>query len=685
MANLLTTETSPYLLRHKDNPIHWRPWGQDALDEAGRSGKPVYLSIGFSACWPCNLMEKESFNDPDIAGLLNENFVCILVDRSERPDLDSVYQAAAQGMQSPGGWPLNIFLTARGEPFGSGNYFPKEDNPEQGILGFKTILGNVLKTFRENEAQVVQNVDMLRKALSAMWMENRRLDGQLSPFGLEQAARRVCQRMDVFSGGLNGVPKFPNLPIVEMMWRAYLRTGAAQFANAVNIQLQNMSTAGVYDHIGGGYFRLAQDEYWLVPHFEKMLSENALMIETLAAVWQDTRMPLYKTRTEETVAWIQREMIAPGGAFAASAGPEAGGVEGAHILWTSQEIDAILGSEDAKIFRQVYDVRDGGNLRGKSILHRLAFPQVDPVIEGRLNGMRQKLLDARSKRPTAQIDDTVLADANGFAIRALTIAADALNKIEWQAMAVRAFWFVADKMADGTKLRHSFRSGRLSTHDFAEDYIAMASAAVTLFETTGDARYIEKAKEWVAELDARFWHPVAGGYAQSPSDGETLFARPRIGIDGFIPGTNGLAARLVAQLYFHTGDVHYRDRANDILAALTPDALANVQMHATIYNALDSVSRALQIVIIGDRTSTEVAALRDVLRRVSLPTKIVQIVTGTEALPANHPAHGKPKVQGRATVYLCTSTQCSPPLTDANQVELALKTRTSSAPGMRQA
>jgi uncharacterized protein len=683
MANLLATETSPYLLRHKDNPVHWRPWGPEALAEAERTNKPIYLSIGFSACWPCHVMETESFRDPDIAALLNENFVCILVDRSERPDLDSIYQAAAQAMQSQGGWPLNIFLTPRGEPFGSGNFFPKDDQPAQGLLGFKTILGNVLKTFRENEPQVSQNIDMLRKALTTMWMENRKLDGQLSPFGLEQAARRVCQRMDVFSGGLNGVPKFPNMPIVDMMWRAYLRTGAAQYANAVNIQLQNMSTSGIYDHVGGGYCRFAQDEFWLLPNFEKMLCDNALMIEALATVWQDTRIPMYKTRIEETVAWIQRDMIATGGGFAASTGPEAGGEEGAHIAWSGQDIDTTLGVEDAKVFKQVYDVRDGNTWRGKAILHRLAYPQVDPVVEGRLNGMRQKLLDARFKRPAAKIDDTILADANGMAIRALTVAADALNRIEWQAIAVRAFWFVADKMSDGRKLRHTFSGGRLSAHDFAEDYVSMAWAALTLFETTGDARYFEKAKDWFAELDARFWNPVAGGYSQTPSDGETLFARPRIGIDGFIPATNGLAARLAAQLYFHSGETHYRDRANETLAALTQDALSNVQMHATIYNALDSVLRALQIVIIGDRTSPEVAAMRDVLRRVSLPTKIVQIVTGAEMLPATHPAHGKPKVQGRTTVYLCTSTQCSPPLTDANQVEMALKNRTTSAPIQR--
>lgn len=684
MANLLATETSPYLLMHKDNPIHWRSWGPEALADAARLDKPIYVSVGFSACWPCQLMNKDTFQDAEISALLNENFVCVLVDRAERPDVDAVLQAAAQFLQSPGGWPLNVFLTPQGEPFGSGNFFPKEDMPDQGFLGFKSAIANVLQTYRERREQVVQNADAFRKAITQFWTENRRMDGQLSPFALEQAARRVCQGQDIFSGGIHAVPKFPNFPVVEMMWRAYLRNGAQQFSNAVGIQLQNMCASGIYDHIGGGFFRFAQDEMWVVPHFEKMLSDNAQAIEALASAWQETRLPLYKTRTEEIVAWMQREMLTPEGAFAFSVSSSANGEEGAHIVWSGTEIDAILGADDAKIFKQVYDVRDPGNWRGKSILNRLAFPQVDPVIEGRLNGMRQKLLDARLKRAPAEVDATILADANGLAIRGLAVAADVFNRIEWQAMAVRAFWFVADKMGSGGKIAHYSRAGRVSSDDFAEDYVCMIWAALTLFENTGDARYFEKAKLWFSELDARFWNATAGGYSQTPSDAEAFFVRPRIGIDGFTPAANGLAARIGAQLYYHSGDNHFRDRTNEIIAALTQDALSNLPMHASLYNALDNIIRALQIVIVGERTSPDVMAMRDVLRRVSIPNKIVQIVPNTETLPEGHPARGKPKVQGRATVYLCASTVCSSPIIEPNQFELALKTRATAPPTQRQ-
>lgn len=683
MANQLAAETSPYLLRHKDNPVHWRAWGADALAEAERLSKPIFLSIGYSACRWCHQIEREAFQNPEIAALLNENFVCILVDRFERPDLDAVFQASAQALQIPGGWPLNMFLTPRGEPFAGGSYFPMEDQPEAGRIGIKTAVANVLNTLRDDQTRIETNVNALRQGLNQLWVLNRRLDGQLSPFALETASRRVCQLQDVFGGGLNGAPKFPNVPIIDLMWRAFLRNGAVQFANAVDTQLRTMSLSGLYDHVAGGYARYAQDEYWMIPNFEKMLNDNALLIEILATVWQDARVPLFKTRVEETIGWLQREMLTPEGAFASSIDSETSGVEGANMTWAPADIEATLGAEDAKIFRQVYDVRDGGNWQGQSILHRLNFPQIDPMIEGRLNGMRQKLLDARLKRPQPYTDRTILADYNGLAIRALTVAAEVFNRIEWQAMAVRAFWFVAEKMANGSRLKHVWRNGRAQDHDFADDYVFMANAALGLFETTGDVRYMEKAQTWFGELDARFWVSEAGGYAQTPSDGETLFVRPRTGLDGAAPNANAVAARLAAQLYFHTGATHYRDRANEILAAFGQDALTNTAMHASLFVALDSVIRALQIVIIGDRQSPGVAAMRDVLRRVSLPNKIVQYVTDGSVLHPTHPAYGKSQVQGRTTVYLCTATQCSAPLIDPNQLELALKTRSVAAAQQR--
>jgi uncharacterized protein len=683
MANLLASETSPYLLSHKDNAVHWRPWGPEALAEAERSGKPVFLSLGYMSCHWCHLMAKESFSDAETAELLNSNFVCIKVDRDERPDLDAIFQGALAAMQTPGGWPLNMFLSPKGEPFAGGTYFPKETEADTGRPAFVKIVNDVLAVYRDNKTQVETNTNGVRQALTNAWMQDRRIDGQLSPIGLEQASRRTCQLMDVFSGGLNGTPKFPNVPIMEMMWRSFLRTNSAQYYNAADVQLKNMCLAGIYDHLGGGFHRYAADEFWLLPHFEKMLYDNALMIEIMSSVWQDSRNPFFKSRVEETVAWVQREMVTSEGGFAASLSADADGTEGAFYVWSASEIDAALSADDAKLFRAVYDVREQGNWQGKNVLHRLRAIQLEPMAEGRLNGIRQKLLEARNKRVRPTLDDTVHADWNGLMITALAKAGDVFNRIDWQAMAVRAFWFVADKMSNGDKLSHSYRAGKASSRDFAEDYTFMAQAAVTLFENTGDARYLQKAQSWIGQLDTRYWIADAGGYAQTPSDADTFLARPRHSLDSSTPSANGAAAKVLAQLFFFTGEEHYRVRANETMATFARDALVNAPMHASIYNALDNIIRALQIVIIGERQAPETVAMRDVLRRVSLPNRHLQFVTTTSALPATHPAYGKPQVQGRTTVYLCNMTQCSPPIIDANQFEMALKTKTVTQPTPR--
>jgi hypothetical protein len=676
MANLLAAETSPYLLMHKDNPVHWRPWGPEALADAERTGKPIFLSMGYTSCHWCHLMARESFADADTATLLNENFVCIKADRDERPDLDATFQAALTAMQTPGGWPLNMFLTPKGEPFAGGTYFPHAEEPATGRPTFVKIVNDVLGVFRDNKTQVETNAAGIRQALTNAWMQNRRIDGQLSPLGLEQAARRTCQMMDVFSGGLNGVPKFANAPIMEMMWRGFLRTNAAQYFNAVDVQLKNMCLAGVYDHLGGGFHRYAADEFWLLPHFEKMLYDNALMIDIMASVWQDTRTALYKSRIEETIAWVQREMVTPEGGFAAALSADSDGQEGAFYVWSGTEIDAALSADDAKLFRAVYDIREDGNWQGKNVLHRLRAMQLEPMAEGRLNGMRQKLLEVRAKRTRPLLDDKVHADWNGMMITALAKAGDVFNRIDWQAMAVRAFWFVAEKMAKGDRLSHTWRAGKASAHDFADDYVYMAQAALTLYENTGDVRYLQKAQSWCGQLDNRFWTAEAGGYAQTPAEADVFLARPRHSLDSTTPSANGTMAKLLAQLFFFTGETHYRDRANETMASFARDALVNAPMHAGLFNGLDGIIRALQIVIVGDRQAPDTMAMRDVLRRVSLPNRILQIVPATTALPEIHPAFGKPQVQGRTTAYLCNMTQCSPPIIDPNQFELALKTKT---------
>jgi len=393
--NLLAQSTSPYLLQHKDNPVHWRQWSPEALAEAAQANKPILLSVGYAACHWCHVMAHESFEDPTTAGLMNALFVNIKVDREERPDIDAIYQTALGMMGEQGGWPLTIFLTPKGEPFWGGTYFPVE--AKFGRPAFADVLREVSRLYQENGEQVTKNTQTLHTGLQQLFESNRG-GQQLDPATLDAAMKRVCQQVDVFHGGMLGAPKFPNVPVIELLWRAYQNTSLPQFQHAVDMTLTNMSQGGIYDHLGGGFARYSVDDRWLVPHFEKMLYDNAQLVDVLSMVWLSSRNPIYKSRIEETVGWALREMLVEGGAFASSIDADSEGEEGKFYVWTEEEVDEVLG-KDSALFKQVYDVRPQGNWEGRNILHRLRTPMPLPAVqEGKLNALREKLFVRRSDR-----------------------------------------------------------------------------------------------------------------------------------------------------------------------------------------------------------------------------------------------------------------------------------------------
>jgi hypothetical protein len=675
--NLLAQSTSPYLLQHKDNPVHWREWGPEALQEAQTTGKPILLSVGYAACHWCHVMAHESFENQATAALMNDLFVNIKVDREERPDLDAIYQAAVGMMGEQGGWPLTMFLTPQGEPFWGGTYFPPE--PKFGKPAFPDVLREVSRLYRENSEQVSKNIQTLRTGLTQTFEQNRP-GQQLDPATLEMAMRRVCQQFDVFHGGIFGAPKFPHVPAVEMMWRGYQNSGMPQFQHAVDFTLMNMAQGGIYDHLGGGFARYSVDNIWLVPHFEKMLYDNAQMIDILSMVWLNTRNPIYRARIEETVGWALREMVVEGGAFASSIDADTEGEEGKFYVWTEAEVDEVLG-KDATLFKQVYDVRPEGNWEGRTILHRLrALTQLPAVQEGKLNALREKLFLARQKRVKPMRDDKVLADWNGLMIYALAQASDALNRVDWQAAAVKAFWYVAEKMgethADGDVLAHSARDGKIGVPGMAEDYANMARAALALYEITGHQPYFDKAVRWTNTLNNKFWRMDIGGYALTPVDGDPLIVRVRTVMDGATPSVNGTMMHVLTRLNALTGEVIHAERFSVLTQAFAEDARRQLISAATYFNGFDLILRAIAVVIVGQRNDPGVAAFRDVFRRVSVPNKVVQIVAPGEALYGGHPANGKGQVDNKVTVYLCGGQTCSPPITDPIQLELQLKTRT---------
>ncbi|HAT36751.1 MAG TPA: thioredoxin domain-containing protein, partial [Rhodospirillaceae bacterium] len=454
--NLLDHETSPYLLQHKDNPVHWRPWTEETLALAKAEEKPILLSVGYAACHWCHVMAHESFENPDIADLMNEHFVNIKVDREERPDVDAIYQSALAMLGEHGGWPLTMFLTPDGEPFWGGTYFP----PTQrfGRPGFPDVLKGVAEAFQSAPEKVAKNVAALRDGLTKLSISN---SGEVIDFQtLDQIAQKLAQNVDQFHGGIGGAPKFPQPQIFEQLWRAWLRTGQEPFKKAVIISLDNMCQGGIYDHLGGGFARYSVDERWLAPHFEKMLYDNAQLIGLLTLVWQETRNPLYKQRVEECVNWLEREMRVDGGGFASSLDADSEGEEGKFYVWQEAEIDALLG-EDAADFKRVYDVSELGNWENKNILNRLSqMDLLDEKTEERLANQREVLLTGRAERIRPGWDDKVLADWNGLMIDGLVFAGEVFARDDWIARAAEAFAFIQSDLSDGDRLWHGWREGR---------------------------------------------------------------------------------------------------------------------------------------------------------------------------------------------------------------------------------
>ncbi|MYE58617.1 MAG: thioredoxin domain-containing protein [Alphaproteobacteria bacterium] len=663
--NLLGRETSPYLLQHAENPVHWRPWGAAAFEEARRTGRPVLLSVGYAACHWCHVMAHESFENEAIAGLMNELFVNVKVDREERPDVDAVYQHALQGMGEQGGWPLTMFLNAEGEPFWGGTYFPPE--PRWGRAGFPQLLRSLSEAWSRQPDALTDNIARLRKAAE-------RLAEPAAGPGIDAEtdaliAMRLARAVDPFFGGIDGAPKFPQTGIFTHLWRVRRRDGGKVYCNQVLNTLTHMCEGGIYDHLGGGFARYSTDERWLAPHFEKMLYDNAQLVELLTLVWQETRTPLFEQRVRETAGWLEREMMAAAAedgtaGFAAALDADSEGEEGRFYVWSRAEVEAVLGGEAAR-FCEVYDVTAGGNWEGRTILNRLHSMDVPdgPV----LAEARTALLAERERRERPLRDDKVLADWNGLMIAALARAGAAFDEPAWTRMAERAFAFVEMHMTtpDG-RLRHSWRLGRARHPASLDDYAAMMRAALMLEETTGDRRYRERTLGWL-EIVERHYGDGTGGWFFAADDTERLIVRARTAADNPTPSGNGMMVDVLARLWWLTGEARYRRRAEAAVAAFAGETARNIFPLSTLLNANALLQEAVQVVLAGDD-----GRLRRAVERVSLPSRVLALIDAAETLPDGHPAAGKTAVEGRPTAYVCRGPVCSLPVTDPDELEALL-------------
>ncbi len=669
--NRLDQETSPYLLQHRDNPVHWRAWGTEALEEAKRENKPILLSIGYAACHWCHVMAHESFEDDAIAGVMNDLFVNIKVDREERPDLDVIYQSALALMGEQGGWPLTMFLTPEGEPFWGGTYFPA--TPRYGRPAFPQLLRQISDVYMQQPERIGENVRTLRDALDQL---SKPVGGGGLTFDLlDQAAVMAAAMTDKVRGGTQGAPKFPQASFFRFLWRSHLRTGNGACGDAVRLLLERMGQGGIYDHLGGGFARYSTDEDWLAPHFEKMLYDNAQLIELMADVWRVDGTPLLAARTEETIDWALREMAVGGEdgegfAFASAFDADSEGEEGRYYVWTADEIDRLLGP-DAAAFRAAYDVSEGGNWEGKTILNRNADETARRLgtarEEARLAACRETLLRERARRIPPERDDKTLADWNAMMVAALAHAGSLFDRPEWIESADAVFGFLCRHMVEDGRLRHSWRGGRLRHAAVLDDYAQMIRAALGLNEATGDGLYLDQAEAWAATAEAHYLDEKGGGYFLSADDTTDLITRSKTIADNATPSGNGVMAEVLARLYLLTGHEQYRERAESLIRTFSSSQARNLVGLPGLMTGFEILERGLTIVLVGDCPDLRRAAFE-----AAPPWRVILNAAHGQKLPQTHPAFGKTDA-ARPTAYVCFERTCSPPVTDAGDLRRRLK------------
>ncbi|MGH6969074.1 MAG: thioredoxin domain-containing protein, partial [Stellaceae bacterium] len=488
-----------------------------------------------------------------------------------------------------------------------------------------------------------------------------------------KAAEALTRAVDGVNGGIGMAPKFPQAPLLDLLWRGWKRGKNPAPRDAMLLTLDHICQGGIYDHAGGGFARYSTDARWLVPHFEKMLYDNALLIGLLTEAWRETRRPLYAARIAETVAWLERETRLPEGGFASSLDADSEREEGKFYVWSEAEIDALLGSRAAR-FKEIYDVTLAGNWEGHTILNRLHHLDWLGDEEAALAKGLKVLLAARAKRVRPGLDDKALADWNGLLIAALAEASAAFGRPGWRALAVGAFDFVARYLGDNGRLKHSFRAGRAAHAGMLDDYAQMIRAALTLYEITGEPAYLDRARRWLAVADEHFWD-AGGGYCYTADDGEALIVRTKLAYDGPTPAANGVMAQNLARLFYLTGETRHRERAEALLAALAGEVARNPVAHATLLAACDMLDHGLQIVIAGARGTAEADALVAAVFAASLPNRTLTVVPPGGKLPDGHPAQGKSPVAGRAAAHICEGPTCSLPITSPDTLGQALAAR----------
>ncbi len=684
--NRLARESSPYLLQHQHNPVDWFPWGDEAFERARAEGKPILLSVGYSACHWCHVMERESFEDPAIAGLMNEHFVSVKVDREERPDVDSIYMQAVQSMTGHGGWPMTVFLTPEGVPFYGGTYFPPADR--HGMPGFPRVLEAVSAHYRDNrgdaEAAGQQLLDQLRQSGAV-----RGGADLLSRAILDRAFGQLGADFDRQHGGLGRAPKFPQPMAWEFVLRYWRRTGVPSALQMTRLTLTRMARGGMYDQLGGGFHRYSVDGEWLVPHFEKMLYDQSQLVLLYLQAWQATGEAEYRRIAVETLDYVVREMTDPEGGFYSTQDADSEGEEGKFFLWSEAELGEALDPEEARAAARYWGVADGPNFEGRNILHVPREPDAvasslglsRPALDDLVARARRKLWEVRERRVKPGRDEKVLAGWNGMMLRAFAEASRAFNRPDYRAVAERNAAFLLGALRRDGRLLRTWKAGRAKLLGYLEDYAMVADGLVALYEATFDRRWLEASRELADELLRLFWDPEAEALFDTGTDHEALVVRPRNLFDSAVPCGTSVAADVLLRLAVLTGDDRYERMAVTALRPMAPLMMRYPSGFGRFLSALDfHLGPRVEVALVwpaGSPADATEPLLREVFSRY-LPARAIAGAPegGTAGLPLTE---GKAPRSGLVTAYVCEQYACQAPTSDAAELGRQLESRAGVA------
>ena len=686
--NRLASETSPYLLQHQHNPVDWYAWGAEALARAKAEDKPILLSVGYSACHWCHVMERESFENPQIAALMNESFVNIKVDREERPDIDAIYMNAVQMLTGQGGWPLTVFLTPDGRPFYGGTYFPPQDMYER--PGFPSLLQAVAEAWQLQRVELEQQgVELLAQldAGNAIGADGETVI--LTPAVLDAAFNKMTAQFDSVYGGFGSAPKFPQPANLDFLLRYAVRSKRREPLAMVERTLQKMALGGMYDQLGGGFHRYSTDREWLVPHFEKMLYDNAQLAQTYARCYQATGNSFYRGVAEETLEYVLREMTGPEGQFYSAQDADSEGVEGKFFVWAPAQVAEILGERDANVFGEFYDVTAGGNWEDVNILRVLkdardvakSFNLTLEEAAQILDDGKAKLLAARESRIKPLLDDKALTAWNGLMLSAFAECGAIFERQDFIEAAERNAKFVLDKLSSRgeakpdslLRLLRTYRNGESKLNGYLEDYAFLACGLLALYEATGEGKFLRMASALMQTMLSHFWDAKDGGFFATSSDHEKLIHRPKDWDDNATPSGNSVAVEVLLKLAILTGNETYRQKAAEILRKIAPEMEKHPYGFARVLSALDFyLSTPKEIAIVGELNDGDTRALVREIYAKYLPNKLVAIgnmVNYDTNLPL---LEGKTRIDGKPTAYVCENYACKAPVTSPEGLRKAL-------------